>query len=373
MSLGAPFANTWARVYSPQAVIIIGAWVFGIAFILASFSQHLWQFALTQGVLVGIGTCMAFSTTNLVGPTWFTTQNRALAMGIIISGTGIGGMVWPPILRALISSIGFRNTMRITGCLTTFLVTISGYILRWEPQFSQKVILAQAQVTDKRTAWLKLPRLANRRILTSRRFVAHSLGTFFQAAGYSTPVFFFATYAQSRGYTPTMAVNFITFHNASNFISRIAIGYTADRMGRLNTLFLTTLVSSIAVFVLWLPSILRGNTRDTTADVLFIFFTILYGAFGGAYISLFPATLFDLFERKYFIEVNGTFGLIRGIGGLLGTPLTGLLVSQAAALVQPTAYERATLVTGTLLFLASLASLWARVEVTLGVPWKWKA
>lgn len=69
MTIGGPFVIIWAKVYSPQLVISAGGLVFGLAFILASFSQNQWQFALTQGVLAGIGTCMSYVTMTAVAPT----------------------------------------------------------------------------------------------------------------------------------------------------------------------------------------------------------------------------------------------------------------------------------------------------------------
>ncbi|KAH1355753.1 hypothetical protein KXX16_000834 [Aspergillus fumigatus] len=75
----------------PLAVTVAGGWVFGITYILASFNQRLWHFALTQDVLLGIGASMVYVSTISVALTWFD-QRRGLAMGIFISGSGVGGI-----------------------------------------------------------------------------------------------------------------------------------------------------------------------------------------------------------------------------------------------------------------------------------------
>ncbi|GFG08442.1 hypothetical protein IFM61392_05370 [Aspergillus lentulus] len=335
MSMGGPLAMSCAKLWSPQAVIVAGGWVFGIAYILASFSQRLWHFELTQGVLLGIGTSMAYVPTMSVAPTWFD-QRRGLAMGIIISGSGVGGMVWPPALRALITHLGFRNALRISGCISLTLVSAAGYILRWEPKFQEQL---------------------------------RALGCFLQSAGYSTPLFFYAAYARTLGYSAATADNFITVSNASNFVCRILIGYGADKLGRLNALAFTTLFSTIAVFAFWLPSMFQ----QSSADALFIVFTILYGSFASAYISLFPASLIELFGVQHFTSVNGVLYLIRGMGALIGTPLTGMLIPQPTALVSSIVYERAGIVCGVLLFAATLACFCVRIEATLGEHGRWKA
>lgn len=370
MSMGGPFVMTWAKLYGPQPVIMAGGVVFGLGCILASLSEYVWEFSLTQGLLVGMGTCMAYVPTMSVAPTWFD-KRRGLAMGIVISGSACGGMIWPPVLRAITSHIGFRNALRISGCLVILFVPLAGFTLGWEPNFQAKV-RGQMVGLSRTTGWIKVP-LVNWQVARSKKFMAQALGCFLQSTGYATPLFFYAAFARSLGYSDAMADNFITISNASNFVSRILIGYAADKFGRLNVLFLTTVMSSIAVFALWLPATFVDETVSATAaDVLFVFFTIVYGCFGSAYISLFPASLIELFGVQHFTTVNGALYLIRGMGALLGTPLTGLLLPGQSALSAPFNYERATITVGVLLFAASLATLWVRIEGSAGKAWTWK-
>lgn len=370
MSMGGPFAMHWSKIYSPQAVIIAGGWIFGIAYILSSFGRALWHFALTQGVLLGIGTSLSYVPTMSVAPTWFD-KRRGLAMGVIISGSAVGGMIWPPALRAMITHLGFRNALRISGCISLALVSVAGYALGWEPKFHDQVRL-QTQGLRRRTAWIQAP-VVNLRVARSKRFVAQALGCFLQSAGYSTPLFFYAAYANTLGYNSTTAANFITLNNASNFIARIAIGYGADRYGRINALFVTTLLSAVAVFAFWIPSMFhKADVSKSSADGLFIVFTILYGAFASAYISLFPASLIELFGVQHFTSVNGALYLIRGMGALIGTPLIGMLIPSSGALTSSYIYERAGIVVGVLLMAATMACLWVRIEATLGSAWKWR-
>ncbi|KAJ5802810.1 uncharacterized protein N7503_005260 [Penicillium pulvis] len=370
MSMGGPFVSAWAKLYGPQPIIMFGGVVFGLGCILASLSEYIWEFELTHGVLVGIGTCMAYVPTMSVCPTWFN-KRRGLAMGIVISGSACGGMVWPPVLRAITTQIGFRNALRISGCLNVLFVPISGYALRWEPKFQAELHEQNAGIS-KKTGWAKVP-LVNWEVAKSKKFVAQALGCFLQSAGYSTPLFFFAAFARSLGYSVAMADNFITISNAANFVSRIVIGYAADKLGRLNVLYATTVMSAIATFALWLPATFAGTTISIKAgEVLFIFFVIFYGAFGSAYISLFPASLIELFGVQHFTSVNGALYLIRGMGALLGTPLTGLLLPGQSALSSVSVYWRATITAGVLLFAASMATLWVRIEASSGRGRAWK-
>ncbi|KAJ5782443.1 hypothetical protein N7457_004217 [Penicillium paradoxum] len=255
MSLGGPFIMTWAKLYGPQTVIMAGGIVFALGCILASISESVWQFALTQGVLVGLGTCMAYVPTMAVVPGWFD-ERRGLAMGVVIAGSACGGMIWPPVLRNITTVVGFQNALRISGCLVAAFVPLAGYALRWEPGFGANVS-AQTVGLSRLTGWFQAP-LVDWEVIRSRKFVSQALGCFLQSTGYSTPLFFSVAYARALGYSVSMADNFITISNAANFVSRIGVGYAADRFGRLNVLFLTTVLSSVFVFGFWLPSTFAG-------------------------------------------------------------------------------------------------------------------
>ncbi|OQD84977.1 hypothetical protein PENANT_c011G06643 [Penicillium antarcticum] len=320
MSMGGPLIMTWAKLYGPQPVMMAGGLVFGIGCILASLSQYVWEFVLSQGLLVGLGTCMAYVPTMSVAPTWFD-KRRGLAMGVIISGSACGGMIWPPVLRAITSAIGFCNALRISGCLVALFVPLAGSMRR----------LSTGKWPGRRNS--------------SRRHWDVSC---------------------------SRLDNFITISNAANFVSRIVIGYTADKFGRLNVLFLTTITSSVSVFAFWLPSTFAGGAVSTTAaEVLFILFAVLYVCFGSAYISLFPASLIELFGVQNFTSVNGAIYLIRGIGALLGTPLTSLLLPGQSALSDPSNYLRVSYTAG-ILVCSKCAKLWVRIEGSAGKKWTWK-
>lgn len=363
MTIGAPFATTWIKQYPPRNVIWASGVVYSGSLILASFSQALWQFILTQGCLLGIGTCLIYMPSVTVAPTWFSLH-RGLAMGIILAGTGVGGVAWPLAFRYLIDSVGFRNTLRITAGISFVLVTCSGAFMRW-PANQLARIEAENAALSRSSNIFRLPRV-DWRVARSRKFLAHALGAALQSAAYYTPVFFFASFARTLGYSQATSANFIAISNAANAIGKVVIGHAADRMGRLNTLLVTTLISSISVLALWLPSCL--STTQLSGSNLFIAFTILYGIFASAYVALFPTSLVELFGVQNFASVNGLLYMIRGFATLIGTPVAGVLIrGHGQKDVGPRTYENTSIMVGVLLVAATLAVTWVRLEATLSL------
>lgn len=376
MTMGAPFVVAWAKILSPRIVCLAGGFVFGLSLVLASFGTKLWHFELTQGLLLGIGTSMAYMVAVTVTPTWFTSR-RGLAMGVILAGTGVGGVVWAPVLSACINKIGYRNTLRLTGAFSFALITAGSGAMMWEPKTRARIHIENAARTHRTAALLKVP-LVEIRVATSRKFVAQALSALLQSAAYYTPVFFFAAYARTLGYSDTAGANFIAISNACNALGKVAIGYAADRAGRLNALVLTTLLSAVATLCFWLPSTLLGDTSNSLSQSLFITFAVMYGIFASAYVALFPTSLVELFGVQNFASVNGVLYMVRGFATMVGTPVGGALIrgSGTSRFGDPGMYGSMSVLVSVLLFAASGATLWARLEAMVQpdgtVRRKWK-
>jgi MFS family permease len=125
-----------------------GSILMSLGIILASFSQsvlptppyplpsqhstsnhQLLHLYLTQSLLYGLGASALYFPIITLTPLHFSTH-RGLALGIIMSGAGFGGLVLAPIIRTLISRLGLRWTLRALG-MGNFLVTFwIGFVIR---------------------------------------------------------------------------------------------------------------------------------------------------------------------------------------------------------------------------------------------------
>lgn len=244
-----------------------------------------------------------------VSPAWFG-KYRGLNMGIISAGTGIGGLVWSPILTACSQNIGYRNTLRLTGCVCTVLICASGAVLSWQPKMAAKL-----QEDNLRHYWvsglLKVP-LPPRKIVLTRKSIAQSLNAVFRSAAYYSPIFYIAAYSKTFGYSDWEGSNFTALSNACNAIGKVGFGFVADRIGRVDSFFLTTLLSSVSTAGLWIPSTVIGAANEAQGKGLFVGFTILYGLFASAYIGLFSPALVELFGMGNMPRIMGIMYFLQG-------------------------------------------------------------
>lgn len=99
------------------------------ALILASFATQVWHVFLTQGVMFGLGA--SFVSLPCIGaPQQWFSERRGLAIGLAMSGSGIGGLVVANISMAAIDSVGYRWALRIDGIIVFVLLSIATCFVR---------------------------------------------------------------------------------------------------------------------------------------------------------------------------------------------------------------------------------------------------
>lgn len=110
--LAGPFTGLlWDR-YGPKRFMAPGAAVIGVALIVGSFisaPSHLYSMVLMMAVgltFAGLGPGV------FLASSWFT-KKRGVAMGVVVTGTSLGGMIFSPVSTWLIARYQWRAAMII--------------------------------------------------------------------------------------------------------------------------------------------------------------------------------------------------------------------------------------------------------------------
>ena len=231
---------------------------------LASFSTQVWHLLLTQGLLFGLGASLLYFPILSTAPEYFTTH-RGSAMGFILAGSGVGGLVFSPLIRALITAIGPRWTLRFL-CFLNLVISLP-----------IAVTASPSRFTGRRRTHVDLK-------LALRPAFLFSVGAaFLQAGGNGLPLTFLPEYSVALGYSAGFGATLLAVSNGVNSVCRVASGYAGDKFGRQNTLILTVILSVCSVLGFWLSSTAAGGNK-----VLWLLFVVFYGVAGGGYNALFP-------------------------------------------------------------------------------------
>jgi len=312
-----------------NSLLLVGSLLTVFGLMMTSICTQYWQIILAQGVCVGLGAGCLFVPSVAVVATFFTTK-RAIATGIAVGGSSIGGIVYPIAFRQLQPSLGFGWATRIVGFITLGLLC-----------------------TAIATMWSRSPPKPPRSLFQPSAFKSwaytlQSLGIMVGFAGLYVPMFYIQLYAISRRITSNedYAFYLLSILNAGSFFGRVIPNFLAGKIGLMNMIVFCTFASGILCCV-W---IIIDNVAGITV------FAILYGFFAGAYVSLIPPVLVELTPDMTVVGTwMGMSLFVAAFGLLIGNPIAGSLVNiQKMEFVAAQGFSGGAILLGALLMLMAL-------------------
>ncbi|KAL4790598.1 major facilitator superfamily domain-containing protein [Aspergillus venezuelensis] len=283
-------------------LLIVGA--FGIVFgtMMLSLCKEYWQVLLAQGFCVGMGAGCLFVPCVSILPTYFSSKLGA-ALGLAVSGSSLGGIIYPIVLHRLIEPLGFGWAVRIIGfiALGTLLLPIA--IMK------QRVKPPKARALVDLTAFTDIP------------YMTLVLAGFFAFMGLFVLFFYISYVASARQLTsPDMAFYLVPILNAASCFGRTIPNAMADKFGPFN--LIAPCCMMVGILILCLISV--------TNQAGMIVIAIFSGFFSGALIGLPPLCFVALTEDKSKIgtRIGMGFGMM-AFGVLAGGPGAGDILGGA--------------------------------------------
>jgi OFA family oxalate/formate antiporter-like MFS transporter len=119
--------------YGPRILLTVAGLTSGAGFLLMPYISSLWQVYLIWGGLLAIGMACCYVPLITTTPRWFT-KRIGMATAIALSGFGFGGMLWPPLIRWLISAYDWRRAFLVAGLITLITMITLAQFLKHSPQ-----------------------------------------------------------------------------------------------------------------------------------------------------------------------------------------------------------------------------------------------
>ncbi|ROV91646.1 hypothetical protein VSDG_07941 [Cytospora chrysosperma] len=301
LSASAPFVGRIFDGHGPNVLVAVGTFLHIFGQMMQSLSTKYYQLLLSQAVCSGIGMGMMFHSSTASVATWFRLR-RGLALGLASSGSGVGGVILPIMFENLVGQIGFPWTVRTIAFMLLAMQSFAIFAVRSRLQHSAKPFSL----------------IAFLRPFKDLNFDLNVLGCFFGSLGMLLPFNFLKVSADAAGLPPSLTPYLLPILNAVSIIGRILPLWAGDFLGVFNMAIVFVLYGAILVLALWLP-----GAASTGAVIAF---TVLYGiplGFFGAAIPALVARISDI--REIGVRIGMTF-IMNGIAGLLGNPLSSLLI-----------------------------------------------
>ncbi|EJD48102.1 MFS general substrate transporter [Auricularia subglabra TFB-10046 SS5] len=292
---------------SPEPFLIAGSFFAVLGMFTAAWSHTIWQFALTQGVLQGIACGCIYPMVTAI-PAQYFKRKRGLAIGLVMAGSTLGGGVASIIVRTLLTKVGLRKTLLIYSGVHSLVCACSLLIIR------EREMPGRAHLKTQKMSWY------DKELFHDKVFWGVVGGLFFSVFGYLPPVFYLVTYTKAilPQLEASLTVLPVTLLGVSATIGRIAVGFTADKIGPTNAFILSVTLSGLAQLILW-------NLAKTYATVLA--FSVLTGAFGGCFVSLTGPVAAHVFGAERLAGLSGLLTISNTPGNIAAAPLAGVIFS----------------------------------------------
>jgi MFS family permease len=277
--------------------VVIGAIALAAGYAVAAATTSLWQFALVQGLLIGLlGASATFSPLVADISLWFV-RRRGLAVAIVASGNYLGGAIWPPIVQHFISTAGWRGTHVGIGlfCVAVIL-PLAAALRRRPPAFELSPGGARAATGSPRPLGFSPGGLQGLLIVAGLTC----------CMAMSMPQVHTVAYCVDLGYGAARGAEMLSVMLAFGVVSRLASGWICDHIGGLRTLVFGSALQCVAL-MLYLPF-----------DGLFSLYVIsaLFGLFQGGIV---PA--YAIIVREHFTP--------REAGARIAAVITATLLGMA--------------------------------------------
>ncbi|KAG0057404.1 hypothetical protein BGZ83_010863 [Gryganskiella cystojenkinii] len=310
---------------------LLGTAVMALALVLASFAHQVWQLMLSQGVLFGIGASLVYYPAIGAPSHWFDAK-RGLALGLAVSGTGLGGLGLAPATQALMDGVGVGWTLRV---LALFCIVVCGgaSFLITERESGKKVPepvktmtdVEIGQITEKLSSEeVKAAKptgiagfFAELKVFKNPQFLSLTFAELAASIGFLIPMYYFQTYSLFIGLTAQNGALIAGLSSGASCLGRITLGYAADRLPKTLVVSFCAWMTAGSILILWTISKTFG---------CYLAFALIYGFFAGGYVSLVPLVLSETFGAHQLSTVIGFMYAASGVGMLAGAPVAGIIL-----------------------------------------------
>jgi MFS family permease len=323
MGLAAPFMGRLIDRIGARFVMAAGAAVIGVGSILLAKTESRWYFYTVYSI-AGVGQAGAtIIPISAVISNWFEVK-RGRALGIVMTGTGLGAAVMVPVTTRIVDTYGWRTSYFIMGCIILLMVPLELLFIRTRPsdmglQPDGGIIpdeepapvggLTVPEAVKTSSFWL----VAGMMFLSG--LVAMGIGV--NLMPYLTD--------PGQGHTRDMAAFIIFVISIFTVLGKIGMGFMVDHWGLRKAVFAAFTTIAIGILLLMNAKVLA----------IAIVFAVVYGFAIGSPLLLNPALTAHCMGLKSFGGIFGVLTLANVIGVAIGASMTGVMYEKAGKSYMP--------------------------------------
>jgi MFS family permease len=282
-----------------------GAVTLALGYVAASHATSLWQFVLTQGLLIGVASSVSFAPVIADTSLWFT-RNRGIAVAIIACGSYLAGTVWPPVVQHFIETAGWRWTyLGIAVFCVTTMVPLALALRRRSPLTASATASAHAAPVASRPLGMSPAALQVLLVIAGLSC----------CVAMSMPQVHIVAYAVDLGHGAARGAQMLSLMLGFGVVSRLASGWVCDLIGGRRMLLVGSSLQALAL-VLFLPF-------DSLTSLYVV--SALFGLFQGGLVPSYAVIVREFFPPQEAGVRVGTVLMATVFGMALGGWMSGVI------------------------------------------------
>ena len=283
-------------------LLAVGGALFCGGLLATSYVSVLWHGYVLFGIGLGFGGGLFNAPLFALAAMWFA-RHRAVAQGLVATGSGIGTMLYVPIAQRLLDAFGWRGGMRWLALAGAVIIVLSLFVIRQPPRMDMGDPRRHVSLVARTPAYWQMG-------VASTLFTVTVIGTL----GLIIP------FAQDDGIPVRTAGYLVGIVGFASIVGRLALTSLARPLGSVRLMKIAFVGLPVA-YTVWFVA-----TRVTSLEpkfVLLVVFTSVLGVSYGGYVALLGDVTAHLFGLAGIGAVMGRLFFFAGLGALVGPPLMG--------------------------------------------------
>jgi len=318
-AIAMPLTGKYIEKYGPRNITIVGGFLTGLGWLLASFATSVPMLYVVYGIIGGIGVGVAYGVPIAVSARWFPDR-RGLAVGLTVLGFGFSAFFTANIAGWLITASGVMNTFRVFGIAFIVLIILLSLPLRfppsgWAPRNWTPPVLKPGEQKNCELTRSQMLKTSAFYGLWACYFIGCLAGL--MAVGIAKPV------GSDIGVETGLATVLVGVFAIFNGFGRPIFGALTDRLTPRNTAMISFALIAIVSLLLW---------QVATVPVYLFTFVILWGCLGG-WLAIAPTTCGSYFGTCDYPRCYGVLFLAYGAGAIAGPQLAGFIKTSTGSYI----------------------------------------
>lgn len=327
-----PFANYASEIYSFRVVMFVGGFFGFLGLFLSAFVSRMELWILTYGVFSGIGFGLVYSPCFTVVNFYFK-KRRALAISILLLGTGIGSVVFPFIYHSLIHCYGLQGAVLVISALSLNICVCAALIRQPQELQKGKIPLSKQTSTETNSYELENDIIKPRRsccecstrrpireifhfsLIRKPSFFIYALALMCSIYAYFSIFTMIPGHARVQGMSSARVAVLLSVNGGVMIFARPVVGLLADskiiqKRNIIGTFLILGGVSSI--LLPWF-----------TGYYPLLVYSITQGLFPGSFFMFIPLLLLEIVPLENLPQAQGLLNLCLSLPVGISQPLPG--------------------------------------------------